>query len=168
MARIAIFLATALIVGIIERMIPFDFVVPGVKLGLSNVVILTAIYIFDFPSVLILVVLKCVVLALLSGSVTSFFYSLCGSMLSFLIMWCMVKLFEKKEKLGPVGVSAVGAVFHNFGQIIAASLIFKTLNVAAYLPVLIVSGVITGVLVGFAVKFSMPYVKKFLGRQACI
>ena len=164
-AQLSIFLAAALIIGLIERMIPVDFIVPGVKLGLSNVVILTAMYIFDFPSALILVIMKCVMLVLLSGNVTAFFYSICGSLLSFIVMWFMIKLSGKQERISSVGVSAVGAVFHNFGQIIAASFILQTVHVIAYLPILIVSGVITGVLVGVSVKFIRPKVEKILKLQ---
>ena len=80
------------------------------------------------------------------------------------VMWILTKLSGEKERISPVGVSAVGTVSHNFGQIIASSLILGTINVVVYLPVLIVSSVITGALVGFSVKRTLPYVKKYLMR----
>ena len=161
-AVISIMLAVVLIASIIERMIPFDFFVPGVKLGLSNVVILIAIYILDFRSSLTLTVLKCVVLVLLTGNITAFLYSLSGSLSSFFIMWAAAKIFDKKKQISPIGVSVLGAVFHNFGQIIAAAFVMGTINVAAYLPILIISGVITGILVGVMVKLILKHLKTAL------
>jgi len=144
------FLGYALIAGILERAIPFDAVVPGVKLGLANVVILAAIYLFSFWETLTLVVLKCVLTAFFTGSFASFAYSLSGSLLSFAAMCLLIRLLG--ERVSPIGVSVVGAVFHNLGQIAAASVLMGTMLVAAYLPILLVSGVVTGALVGVAVK----------------
>lgn len=159
-ATLAVFLAAACVIGVAERMIPFDSFVPGVKLGLSNVVILTAIYLFKFSKALTLVVLKCVMIALLSGSASSFAYSVSGSVLSFLVMWALIQALKRNpDKVSPVGVSAIGAVCHNIGQILAAAFILGSINVIVYLPALIISGVITGVLVGFTVKFVMPAVR---------
>ena len=156
----AIMLSLTLIIGIVEKNIPFDAVVPGVKLGLSNVIILMAIYIFDFPSSLLLVTLKCVMLVIVTGNASSFVYSLSGSLLSFFVMWITVYLTRKNERISPVGVSVLGAVFHNFGQIFAAAFMLGSVNVVYYLPILVISGVVTGVIVGFTVKYSLPHIKK--------
>jgi heptaprenyl diphosphate synthase len=157
------FLAAALVAGLVERAIPFDFAVPGVKLGLSNVVILTALYIFSFSKSLTLVVAKCLTLMLVTGNVPALMYSLGGSLLSFLAMWLVIRLSDGGRRVSTIGVSVVGAVCHNIGQIAVAMFILGTVNVAAYLPLLIISGVITGVLVGVAVKFALPVVKKAIG-----
>ena len=156
----AIMLSLTLIIGIIEKNIPFDYVVPGVKLGLSNAVILIAIYIFNFPTSFLLVILKCTTLALVTGNFSSFIYSISGSVLSFLVMWLIIKL--TKDRLSPVGISVIGAVFHNLGQITAAAFMLGTINVAAYLPVLTIAGVITGIIVGFTVKYSLKGLSQFL------
>lgn len=160
MVLCAILLSVTLIIGIIERAIPFDFAVPGVKLGLSNVIILTAIYIFGFRESFILVILKCVLLAAITGNTAAFLYSISGSLISFFAMLCAVTLSKKDEDMSAVGVSVIGAVFHNIGQILMACFILKSVNVFYYLPLLLVSGVITGFLVGLIVKYTLPYIKK--------
>ena len=168
LSLLAIFLSAALIVGLAERMIPLPIAVPGVKLGLSNVVILTALYLFDFKKSLTLVVLKCVMLLLLSGNFPAFLYSLSGSLLSFIVMWCLIKLPFSRKRLSPIGISAVGAVFHNVGQIAMAVLVLGSLNIAVYLPILIVTGVITGVLIGIAVRAVLPLVAKVVSATCYI
>ena len=162
LALLSIFLGCALIVGIVERSIPFDFFVPGVKLGLANVVILTAIYTFKFHEALILVVLKCVMISFFTGTFTSFIYSITGSLFSFFAM--ILLIIALKDKISPVGVSVVGAVFHNLGQITAASLVMRTMLVIAYLPILLISGVITGILVGIAVNGMLKVVRRQYDR----
>ncbi len=161
LALLSVFLACALIVGIIEHSIPFEFIVPGVKLGLANVVVLTAIYLFRFRETLALVVLKCVTISFFTGSFVTFVYSLSGSLLSLVAMYLLTRLGE--GRISPVGVSVVGAVCHNLGQIAAASVLMRTWMIVSYLPVLLVSGVITGVLVGLAVKYTLGTVR---GRLA--
>jgi len=159
-ALLAVMLSLTLIIGIVEKNIPFDSFVPGVKPGLSNAVILIAVYIFDFPSSFLLVVLKCVTLALVTGNASSFIYSLSGSLLSFFVMWITVFLTKNNKNVSPVGISVLGAVFHNFGQISAAAFMLGTVNVVYYLPVLVIFGVITGVIVGLTVKYSIAHIKK--------
>jgi heptaprenyl diphosphate synthase len=164
LALLSLLLAAALVAGLLERAIPFDFAVPGVKLGLGNVVILTALYLFPLREVGGLAILKCALTALLGGSFASFAYSLTGSLLSLAAMALLLRLAG--EAIGPVGVSAVGAVFHNIGQLVAASLMMATTMVWAYLPVLLLSGVITGVITGLVVGMVVPRVRGVLRKEA--
>jgi heptaprenyl diphosphate synthase len=150
MALMAVFLAYALVMGIIENRIPFDFFVPGVKLGLANVVILASIYLFPARDALKILLMKCLLTAIATGTGFSLLYSLSGGLLSFLAMVTLAGL--PGNPLSPIGVSVIGAVAHNFGQILVASAVVGALSVMAYLPVLIVSGVVTGILVGVAAK----------------
>lgn len=154
----AMFLACALIVGLVERAVPLPVAIPGVRPGLANVVILTALYLFSFRQVLLLVILKCVMTAFFSGSAVSFLYSLSGSLLSFFVMWLLLRFFG--ERLSTVGVSVAGAVFHNIGQIAAAALVMGTWLIAWHLPVLLLSGVITGILTGILVRLVLPAAKR--------
>lgn len=153
LALLGIFLAVILAVGLFERTIPLDFAVPGVRLGLSNVVILLAVYRFRFGSVLLLVLMKCALLAALAGGMSSFLYSVCGSLLSFVVMWLLVK--GLKEKIGPIGVSTVGAICHIAGQLLVASLIIENINLFVFMPLLIILGGASGVLVGVLVKLAL-------------
>jgi heptaprenyl diphosphate synthase len=152
-ALLGIFLAIILAVGVFERSIPLDFAVPGVRLGLSNVVILLAIYLFRFRYVLILVVLKCVLLAALTGGISSFLYSMCGSLFSFLVMWLLATLL--KDKISPIGVSVAGAVCHIAGQLLVASLIIENMQIFIFMPPLVLMSAASGVLVGILVKLSL-------------
>lgn len=159
MTLLSIFLAYALIMGVAERMIPFDFAVPGVRLGLANVVVLTALYIFSLPEIIMLVFVKCFVPAMLFGSIFSFFYSLAGSALSLAVMFILKKLFD--GKISQIGISVCGAVAHNIGQLLVASAVVSSVYIFAYLPVLLVSGVITGVLTGTAAMYTVRFIKNY-------
>ncbi|MDR1157146.1 MAG: Gx transporter family protein [Oscillospiraceae bacterium] len=182
-ALLAMMLTLALILGIVERAIPMDVMIPGVRLGLPNALILLAIYLFSFRDVLTLVVLKCVMTALLAGTFVSFFYSISGSLLSFFVMYALLRVSRalvtshaaprpphsalstqhSALNISPVGVSITGAVFHNLGQLLAACAVLGSAYVFSYLPVLLVSGAVTGLLVGLAVKYTLPYVWRHVG-----
>jgi heptaprenyl diphosphate synthase len=146
----SLFLGLALIVGIVERWIPFEFAVPGVKLGLANAVVLTALYLLPWRSALEIALFKCVMVAIFAGTGVSFLYSLGGTILSFTAMALLIRI--GRGKISPIGVSVMGAAFHNIGQILVASLVLQTFMIVAYLPILLVSGVITGIIVGIIVK----------------
>ena len=152
---LAILLGNALIASFIERSIPFNFAVPGVKLGLANVVTLFALYKFKPGDVFVLVILKCIMTSIFIASFSALAYSVCGSLLSFAAMTLILK--TGRNLFSPVGVSVVGAICHNIGQILAASFMLGSLLAVAYLPALLISGVITGVLVGLVVKMLLWY-----------
>jgi heptaprenyl diphosphate synthase len=152
-ALLGIFLAVILAVGLFERMIPLDFAVPGVRLGLSNVVILLSIYWFRFRDILILVILKCVLLAAMAGGMSSFLYSICGSLLSFVVMWLLVT--RLKDRIGPIGTSVIGAVCHIAGQLLVASLVIENMQLFLFMPILVLISAASGVLVGVLVKLSL-------------
>jgi len=154
----AVFLALTIIIGFIERMIPFEFAVPGVRLGLGNAIVLMCLYLLSVRDVFVLVILKCVLNAFLFGSANTFLFSFAGGMLSFFIMTFMIKIF--KQKISPVGVSVAGAVMHNAGQMIVAALLIGSAQIIYYLPILLVSGVITGVITGMAARFSLRVINR--------
>jgi heptaprenyl diphosphate synthase len=156
-ALIGVFLAVILAAGLLERAVPLDFLVPGARLGLSNVVVLTAVYMFRFRVVFILVVLKCALMSMLAGGPSSFIYSLSGSLLSFVAMWLLVRAFS--DKISPIGVSAAGAAFHSAGQVLAACLVLENMGMFAYLPPLLIISLISGVLVGVIVKRVLPILR---------
>lgn len=166
MTLMAVFLAYALIMGVIETLIPLDFIAPGVRLGLANVVVLTAIYLFSWRDVLGIILLKSFIPSMLFGTVFTFLYSLSGSLLSFAVMYALIRLL--RGRLSPVGVSVCGAIAHNVGQLLVASCLVSSAAVFAYLPVLLVSGVITGILVGTAVGVTLKYIEthlKLIGKD---
>ena len=179
-ALLGIFIAYALIMSFVERMIPLNFSIPGIRLGLANVVVLMAMYLFPLSRAFILMLLKCVMAAFLGGGLSALFYSLGGSLLSFAVMLALMRLFaagvkktppgdggfhRSKERIGPVGVSVAGAVFHNIGQILVACLLFQSWVVLVYLPVLLLIGIITGGAIGIIVLRLRPHLEKFLNPE---
>lgn len=94
----------------------------------------------------------------IAGSLSSFLYSFSGALLSFFVMYLLTCL--GKDKVSPIGVSILGGVFHNIGQLLMAAFIIESLNIFAYLPFLMVTGVGTGLIVGITVKYLLVHLKK--------
>ena len=143
-ARMGVFIALAMIFSYIEVLIPFNFGIPGVKLGIANIVTVTSLYVFSTGEAFGISVIRIVLMGILFGNGMSLLYSLAGGLLSFLAMW----LGKKTNWFSIMGVSMAGGVFHNVGQILAVMLVMKNTMFVAYLPVLFVAGVVTGYLIG--------------------
>lgn len=133
--------ALAIIFGYIESLFPAS-PIPGIKLGISNIVILFAIFRFNMTYAFFIMLAKVFVSSLLFSGLNVFIYSLAGGIFSVLTMTLSKKI------LSVIGVSIVGGVFHNIGQLLTASFIMKTLAVFVYTPYLLFSGVIVGFIVG--------------------
>jgi len=143
----AILLSLALVIGYVEQFIPVPVAVPGVKLGLANIITLTALYFLNFKECLMLVILRVVLTGFFAGNIISMWYSLSGGMLSFLVMFLLIRLF--KDKLSTVFISITGAFFHNIGQLVVVEIITKSFLVSlGYFPILAVSAVVGGLLTG--------------------
>ena len=142
---IAMLLSIAIVINYVESFIPV--VVPGVRLGLANVIILIMIYEFTFYEALIVDLLRIFVVSLIRGALFQpiFFMALVGGMASYLIML----LFSKLKPFSSVGVSALGAVFHTFGQIITLIVLTSTPEVINFVPVIGLLSLLTGILSGF-------------------
>jgi heptaprenyl diphosphate synthase len=139
--------ALAFTLSYLESLIPFSFGIPGVKLGLANLVVVMAVYTMNKGEALAIAVIRILLAGLTFGNAYSLAYSLCGGLLSLGIM-----LLLKRTKLSVVGVSAAGGVCHNIGQIAVAAFVMSTSRIVYYLPVLLVSGVLTGILNGIIAK----------------
>jgi heptaprenyl diphosphate synthase len=155
---IALLVAQAIVLSAIERLIPLPTAIPGAKLGLANIVTLTAIYLFPFKESFSVVLLKTIMTAFVLGSFSTFLYSFSGAMLSFAVMFSM--FFLLKDKISIIGISVVGGITHNLGQLLMAAFIIKNLDILLYLPFLMVSGVATGIIVGLTTKILLKYLKK--------
>jgi len=136
--------ALAMIFSYIEALIPIPIGIPGVKLGIANIAIIAVIYIVGDADAVIVNFLRIVLTGILFGNFYSFLFSLVGGMLSVILMI----LFKKTKKLSMVGVSMIGGVAHNVGQIVAAVFLMDNAEIAYYLPILIVAGVVTGIIIG--------------------
>ena len=137
-------LALALILGYVETLIPFDFAVPGVKLGLSNLVIVITLFAFGWKEALTIDILKVLLSGLLFGNSAMMLYSMTGALLSFSVM----TLFWRIDRFSPMGISISGGVAHNLGQLMIAMVMMHTAGIVSYLPILVISGAVTGALLG--------------------
>lgn len=155
-AGCGILIAAAMVLSYIEVLIPLDFGIAGVKLGLANLAVLLTLYLFDTKSALLVSVVRIFLVAATFGNMAAMLYSLAGGLLSFLAM----VLLKKAGGFSVIGVSALGGVCHNIGQIIVASAVVNNLNMLFYIPVLMISGIVTGMLLGMVVQRVLPALKK--------
>jgi len=148
--KISMFLAITIVLSIIESMIPiFNGSIPGIKLGLANIIIVTILYLYSFKDALFVTTMKVILVGILRTGIfsTTFFLSLTGSILSVFAMG-----FVKKTKLSIVGTSVIGSIFHTIGQLIMAMLILKNINLIYYFPYITLSALITGIIIGLLSK----------------
>ena len=143
-AHFGVYTALALIFSYIETLIPINFGIPGVKLGLANLIIVIALYKMNVKEAYALSVVRVVLAGFIFGNLFSIIYSLAGGLLSLTVM----ALLRKSNQFSTIGVSMAGGVFHNVGQLIMAILVLESLNIAYYFPVLMISGVLTGIIIG--------------------
>lgn len=136
--------ALAFVFSYLESLIPINIGIPGIKLGLANLVVTAALYLFPKGYAFSIACIRILLSGLTFSGVSAMLFSLVGGLLSFAVM----VLLKKTDKFSVIGVSAAGGVFHNIGQIIAAAFVMKTAQIVYYLPVLMISGVLTGVLIG--------------------
>lgn len=140
--------ALALIFSYVESLIPITIGIPGVKLGLANLLIVFALYKLDTKMALTISVIRILLSGFMFGNAFSIVYSLAGGLVSFLAMIC----FKRTKAFSAVGVSISGGVFHNIGQMIVAIMVVESYYVGYYLPVLIIAGAITGLLIGIVTE----------------
>lgn len=156
LANMAMLVALAMIFSYVESLIPINFGVPGMKLGVANLVTVTGLYFLEIPEVLAVSVLRVLLTGFLFGNGMSIIYSLAGAVVSLLAM----VLVKKMDGIFIVGVSITGGVFHNIGQILVAMAVVENLKLIYYLPVLLVAGTVTGFVIGIVAGKILPIVKK--------
>ena len=145
-AYFGVFTALALIFSYVESLIPIQLGIPGVKLGLANLIIVIALYKMRLSEVFLLSIVRILLSGFLFGNYFSILYSLAGGLLSLAVM----ALLKKMGDFSVMGISMAGGVSHNVGQLVVAMLVVETFSVGYYLPVLLVAGLVTGFLIGVA------------------
>ena len=146
LALMAVLTAIALTIFMLEAQLPAPVPIPGVKLGLANIVTLTAMLILGRREAGAILAARIIMGAVFAGNPSAMLYSAAGGVLAYAAMCLLVGVVPEKRLWA---VSAVSAVAHNMGQLLACVLVVKTPGVFIYAPALIVSGVITGVFTGF-------------------
>ena len=143
-AYFGVFTALALIFSYIETLVPISFGIPGVKLGLANLIIVIALYKIPLREVYVLSIVRVLLSGVLFGNYFSIAYSLAGGLLSLTVM----ALLKKAGGFRVIGISIAGGVCHNIGQLVVAMIVVETFAMSYYMPMLLVAGLITGFLIG--------------------
>lgn len=157
LTQMALLTAVALIVFMVEAQIPSPVPIPGVKLGLANIITVYAMFLLGPAETLMILVCRIFLGSVFSGQMMTFFYSLGGGLLCWLAMVLMRRIVTRKQ----IWVcSVIGAICHNVGQIAVAIFISRTPSLIVYLPVLMVSGVLTGLFTGVAAQFLIARLEK--------
>lgn len=156
-------LALALILSYVESLIPFSFGIPGIKLGLPNLIVLLLLYerAEGAREALLVNALRIVLSGFLFSNLYTILYALSGAAFSFLALL----MGKKCGRFSMIGVSVLGGVFHNIGQMIVAMLVVETFAVSYYAPFLIAAGTVTGALLGFAGMELVPYLRRMSSRS---
>lgn len=159
-ALYGVMVALAFIFSYVESLIPFGAIlgIPGVKLGLANLVVLVALYTMRTRDAFVISIVRIVLVGFSFGNMYSSLYGLCGGLLSFAVM----ALLRKADWFGMMGVSLVGGIFHNLGQLMVAIFIVENVRVAYYFPPLILAGTVAGAVIGIVGKLVVSRVKHLI------
>lgn len=144
LAAASMLAALAIILAYLESLIPTSLVIPGIKLGLPNIVIVMALYEMDFGYAFTIDLVRIFISGLLFNGLFGTVYALAGGLLSLFVMW----LLKKTGLFSMIGVSMAGGVSHNIGQLLAASAVVSDLRMFLYFPVLMFGGLSSGILMG--------------------
>lgn len=157
-AYCAMMVALALALSYTERFIPLQLLIPlpGVKLGLANMVTLVALYLFQTRYAYAIIIPRCILGAVFGGGITGLLFSLAGGLLALSVMAAVKRL----SLVSIYGVSMLGAAAHHIGQILAAMVLMRSVYVAAYLPWLLIAGLVTGFLTATACAGIIPALHK--------
>lgn len=148
LATNGILVALALIFSYLEKFIPVELIIPipGIKLGLANIVTVVALLLLDFRSATVITVVRCVLANLLFGTPMSMLFALSGAIMALMVMTLLKRGYNRIFSV--LGISAGGAAAHNIGQLAAAAVVMKSSAVFYYLPYLLIASVLTGFVTG--------------------
>lgn len=157
LTKLALLAGIALVIFAVELQIPSPIPVPGVKLGLSNIVTLVTLCLFGWKEALAVLLVRVVLGGIVTGQVGALPYALAGGLLSFAAM-LLLRRFVREKQLWVLSV--VGGFFHNLGQLATAILLTRTAGLLAYLPVLLLSGMLAGLFTGLCAQFVIARFKR--------
>lgn len=157
--KIAILTSICVVISIIESYFTFiGDIIPGLKLGLANIVIIFALYKCGFKTALLVSLIRVLIVAILrTGFGINFFFSLSGALFSIIAMTILMK-----TKLSIIGVSIIGSIFHSIGQVLIGIIMLDNYNVIYYLPYLLIFSIPTGIIIGIITKKIINSTEKYL------
>lgn len=149
----SLLIAQSLVLYIVESYMPnpMTAMAPGAKLGLSNIITLISLNLLGFKDAIIILGIRILMASMFSGGMSSLLYSISGGILSLIIMNAVLRI--GKDYFSLIGVSIAGAIFHNIGQLIMASIIIQNSNIFIYLPLLLLTSIPTGFFIGLTSEF---------------
>ena len=158
-ALLGVLTSVALVLSYLEAMLPpISTAVPGIKMGLPNIIIIFLLYKFGLKEAVTVSIIKVFIVALLFGNVMTLAYSVAGAVLSIALMTIMLKL----DWFSTIGVSVVGGISHNLGQILVAIFLFDTIQIGYYMIVLSITGTIAGVVIGIISSILVKKLEKLV------
>lgn len=157
MVFLSLLVSASLVLSIVENMIPLPIPVPGVKLGLANIIFLMTLVLFGFKEAIIVVIVRSIAMSIGTGNITGFLYGFPSSVISIIVMAIVYKRLKKYFSL--IGVSLFGAITFNIVQISIASLIMQNVKMFIYLPIMSLTSIFTGCFIGLTVKLSKDKIK---------
>lgn len=159
LTRLSMYLTLAIIFSILESMIPINHMIPGIKLGCANIILVLVLYQYGIREALAIAVLRVILMGILRTGLFSvtFFFSLFGTLFSVTSMY-----LTKKTHLSVIGVSIVGAIFHSIGQLLAAMLFLHLHMLIYYLPWMILGSIVTGMIIGYLSQYLLKQLEKTL------
>jgi heptaprenyl diphosphate synthase len=160
-AAYGMLIALAFILSYIESIIPIPIPIPGIKLGLANLVVLVGLYTLGRKEAFVLSMLRIILVSFTFGSSATMMFSLAGGVLS----WICMAAFYKRKLFSMAGVSIIGGIAHNVGQILIAMWVVNNAVLIYYLPFLLVSGAVSGILIGILGSIIVNKVKIFTTIQ---
>ncbi len=158
LARMAMLLALAVIMGYLEALIPVAPAIPGIKLGLANFVIVLVMYLFSIREAAVISVLRIILVGFLLSNMTMILYSFSGAVLSL----TMMALIKRNPHFSLYGVSMAGGVMHNVGQLLVAGALMGFQAILWYVPFLLGAGLLAGLLIGFLVSISYRRLERYI------
>lgn len=161
-AMAGMFTALAMIFSYVEVLIPINLGIPGMKLGLANLVVVVTLYTMGAPMAFAVSMIRIMLVSMTFGSFSAMLYSMAGGLLSF----CGMALLKKIPNFSVIGVSLLGGVLHNTGQLLVAMAVVENINLIAYLPPLMIAGMVTGILIGIVSAQVIPRIKRVLHSGA--
>ena len=155
MVTLSLLTAVAMILSYLESLIPLSFAIPGIKMGLANLAVIFVLYRIGGKEAVIVSLLRILWIAILFGNIMTLSYSIAGAILSLSGMI----LLKRLDRFSEIGISVTGGILHNIGQIFTAMVLMDTAQIIYYLPMLLLSGVVSGTVIGIVSAILIKRVK---------
>ncbi len=156
LTNFALFISISIVLSIFEMMIPIGFIMPGLKLGLGNLLVVILLDYYSFKELLVFQVIKISITTFVLGLFSIYMFSLCGGILALVVMYILRTIF--KTKISTYTLSMSGAIAHNIGQILFAIFALKAPELVSYIPFLVTFGCVSGFALGYVVERIKPYI----------